>query len=71
MPSLVRHSLRFLYPLSEFAAIGGFLAGLVIPHENGFAISLVEKIEDLVSILFLPLVCLRLSTSLHDGLISA
>ncbi|KAF8214149.1 potassium:hydrogen antiporter [Mycena galopus ATCC 62051] len=34
---------------------GGFLAGLVIPHDNGFAISLVEKLEDLVSILFLPI----------------
>ncbi|KAI0774763.1 Sodium/hydrogen exchanger family-domain-containing protein [Trametes elegans] len=37
------------------AIFGGFLAGLVIPHENGFAISLVEKLEDLVSILLLPL----------------
>ncbi|KAJ6536736.1 Sodium/hydrogen exchanger family-domain-containing protein [Mycena vulgaris] len=37
------------------AIFGGFLAGLVIPHENGFAISLVEKLEDLVSILFLPI----------------
>ncbi|KAK0461621.1 Sodium/hydrogen exchanger family-domain-containing protein [Desarmillaria tabescens] len=37
------------------AIFGGFLAGLIIPHENGFAISLVEKIEDLVIILFLPL----------------
>ncbi|TFK43902.1 Sodium/hydrogen exchanger family-domain-containing protein [Crucibulum laeve] len=36
------------------AIFGGFLAGLIIPHENGFAISLVEKLEDLVSILFLP-----------------
>lgn len=36
--------------------IGGFLAGLIVPHENGFAIALVEKIEDLVSILLLPLV---------------
>ncbi|TFK55426.1 hypothetical protein OE88DRAFT_1672049 [Heliocybe sulcata] len=34
---------------------GGFLAGLIIPHEHGFAISLVEKLEDLVSLLFLPL----------------
>ncbi|KAF7302231.1 hypothetical protein MIND_00790100 [Mycena indigotica] len=34
---------------------GGFLAGLVIPHENGYAISMVEKLEDLVSILFLPI----------------
>ncbi|KAK7033670.1 K(+)/H(+) antiporter [Paramarasmius palmivorus] len=37
------------------AIFGGFLAGLIIPHENGFAISLVEKIEDLVTILLLPL----------------
>jgi Kef-type K+ transport system membrane component KefB len=34
---------------------GGFLAGLVIPHESGFAIALTEKLEDLVSLLFLPL----------------
>ncbi|KDQ64220.1 hypothetical protein JAAARDRAFT_52200 [Jaapia argillacea MUCL 33604] len=34
---------------------GGFLAGLIIPHDNGFAIALVEKLEDVVSILFLPL----------------
>ncbi|KAJ7755831.1 cation/H+ exchanger [Mycena metata] len=33
---------------------GGFLAGLVIPHENGFAISLTEK-ANLVSILLLPI----------------
>ncbi|KAF8638567.1 hypothetical protein AX17_002110 [Amanita inopinata Kibby_2008] len=37
------------------AIFGAFLAGLIIPHENGFAISLVEKLEDLVSILFLPI----------------
>ncbi|CUA69152.1 K(+)/H(+) antiporter 1 [Saccharomyces cerevisiae S288c] [Rhizoctonia solani] len=34
---------------------GAFIAGLVIPRDNGFSISLLEKIEDLVSILFLPL----------------
>ncbi|ESK94122.1 potassium:hydrogen antiporter [Moniliophthora roreri MCA 2997] len=37
------------------AIFGGFLAGLIVPHNNGFAISLVEKIEDLVSILLLPI----------------
>ncbi|KAI0355306.1 hypothetical protein OH77DRAFT_316224 [Trametes cingulata] len=37
------------------AIFGGFLAGLVIPHDNGYAIALVEKLEDLVSILLLPL----------------
>ena len=35
---------------------GGFIAGLIIPHEGGFAIALVEKIDDLVSLLFLPIV---------------
>ncbi|KAF9480200.1 cation/H+ exchanger [Pholiota conissans] len=37
------------------AIFGGFLAGLLIPHENGFAISFVEKLEDLVTIIFLPI----------------
>ncbi|KAG6856993.1 hypothetical protein H0H87_011087 [Tephrocybe sp. NHM501043] len=39
---------------------GGFLAGLIIPHENGYAISLVEKLEDLVNIIFLPIVRIML-----------
>ncbi|KAF8868526.1 Sodium/hydrogen exchanger family-domain-containing protein [Gymnopilus junonius] len=34
---------------------GGFLAGVIIPHDNGFAISIVEKLEDLVTITLLPL----------------
>ncbi|KAK4547114.1 hypothetical protein LTR36_001335 [Oleoguttula mirabilis] len=34
---------------------GAFLAGLICPHEGGFAIKITEKIEDLVSALFLPL----------------
>lgn len=37
-------------------SLGGFLTGLIIPHDNGFAISFVEKLEDLISLLFLPLV---------------
>lgn len=32
------------------------MAGLIIPHDNGFAIAVVEKVEDLVSILFIPIV---------------
>jgi Kef-type K+ transport system membrane component KefB len=35
---------------------GGFLAGLIIPHENGYAIAMMEKLEDVVTILLLPLV---------------
>jgi Kef-type K+ transport system membrane component KefB len=34
---------------------GAFLVGLIVPHSNGFAIAMTEKIEDLVTILFLPL----------------
>jgi Kef-type K+ transport system membrane component KefB len=34
---------------------GGFLIGLICPHESGFAVKLTEKIEDFVSVLFLPL----------------
>ncbi|UZJ55242.1 hypothetical protein CBS101457_004562 [Exobasidium rhododendri] len=37
------------------AIFGAFLVGLIIPHENGFAVALTEKIEDVVSVVFLPL----------------
>lgn len=37
------------------AIFGGFIAGLIVPHDNGYAISLVEKLEDLVLILFMPI----------------
>ena len=35
---------------------GGFLAGLIVPRENAFAIKISEKMEDFVGVLFLPLV---------------
>ncbi|KZS89983.1 hypothetical protein SISNIDRAFT_416094 [Sistotremastrum niveocremeum HHB9708] len=37
------------------AIFGGFLVGLIIPRENGLTISLAEKLEDVVTIVFLPL----------------
>ena len=37
------------------AIFGAFLAGIICPKENGFAIKVAEKIEDLISALFLPL----------------
>jgi Kef-type K+ transport system membrane component KefB len=37
---------------------GAFLAGIIVPREGGLAISLTEKLEDMVSIIFLPLVCI-------------
>ncbi|KAK7696183.1 hypothetical protein QCA50_000834 [Cerrena zonata] len=52
---LVFISAFFTDIIGVHAIFGGFLAGLIIPHDNGFAIALVEKFEDLLSILFLPL----------------
>lgn len=34
---------------------GGFMVGLICPHQGGFAIKITEKVEDLVGVLFLPL----------------
>ena len=38
------------------AIFGAFLAGIIVPREGGLAIALTEKLEDMVSIIFLPLV---------------
>ncbi|CCL99749.1 uncharacterized protein FIBRA_01771 [Fibroporia radiculosa] len=37
------------------AIFGAFLAGLAVPREGGLCITLTEKLEDMVSIIFLPL----------------
>ncbi|KAH7885510.1 Sodium/hydrogen exchanger family-domain-containing protein [Phlebopus sp. FC_14] len=37
------------------AIFGAFLAGVIVPREGGLAIALTEKLEDMVTILFLPL----------------
>lgn len=37
------------------AIFGGFIIGVIVPHEGGFALGITEKIEDLVNILFLPI----------------
>ncbi|KAF6754982.1 Sodium/hydrogen exchanger family-domain-containing protein [Ephemerocybe angulata] len=55
------------------AIFGAFLAGLVVPREGGLAIAMTEKLEDMVSIIFLPLyfTLSGLSTDLgllNDGL---
>lgn len=52
---LVLASAFFTDVIGVHAIFGGFLIGLICPHEGGFAIRLTEKIEDLVSVLFLPL----------------
>ncbi|KAH9480856.1 K(+)/H(+) antiporter 1 [Psilocybe cubensis] len=37
------------------AIFGAFIAGLIVPREGGLAIIITEKLEDMVSIIFLPL----------------
>ncbi|KAI6044894.1 Sodium/hydrogen exchanger family-domain-containing protein [Pisolithus marmoratus] len=37
------------------AIFGAFLVGIVVPRDGGLAITLMEKLEDMVSIVFLPL----------------
>lgn len=54
---IVAASSFFTSAIGVHAIFGGFLAGLIMPHEHGFAIKLTEKIEDLVTVVMLPLVC--------------
>jgi Kef-type K+ transport system membrane component KefB len=53
------------------AIFGGFLAGVIVPHDQDLAIKITEKIEDIVNIVFLPLVkinqCLYLHVTLTDS----
>ena len=35
---------------------GSFLAGLIVPREGGLTVAFAEKLQDMVSIIFLPLV---------------
>lgn len=48
---------------------GAFMAGLICPHEGGFAIKVTEKIEDLVSALLLPLYFALSGLSTNIGLL--
>lgn len=52
---MVLASAFFTNIIGIHAIFGGFLIGLICPHEGGFAVRLTEKIEDLVAVLFLPL----------------
>ena len=40
------------------AMFGGFIIGVIIPRDGGFAVGVTEKIEDLINILLLPIVCI-------------
>ncbi|KAK3639579.1 hypothetical protein LTR56_012364 [Elasticomyces elasticus] len=49
---------------------GAFLAGLICPHEGGFAIKITEKVEDLVAGIFLPLYFALSGLSTNLGLLN-
>jgi len=49
---------------------GAFMAGLICPHEGGFAIKVTEKVEDLISALFLPLYFALSGLSTNLGLLN-
>lgn len=51
---LVLISAFFTDIIGIHAIFGGFIAGLIIPKDNGFAISVVEKMEDFICLLLLP-----------------
>ncbi|KAF2140997.1 uncharacterized protein K452DRAFT_229660 [Aplosporella prunicola CBS 121167] len=50
---------------------GAFMVGLICPHEGGFAIKVTEKVEDLVSALFLPLYFALSGLSTNLGLLDS
>lgn len=49
---------------------GALMAGLICPHEGGFAIKVTEKVEDLVGTLFLPLYFALSGLSTNLGLLN-
>lgn len=53
------------------AIFGAFLIGLICPHDDGFAIKLTEKIEDLVTVFFLPLYFALSGLSTNIGLLDS
>lgn len=53
---LVFGSAFFTDVIGVHAIFGAFVMGIVVPREGGLAIALTEKLEDMVSIIFLPLV---------------
>ncbi|EFR00744.1 hypothetical protein MGYG_03749 [Nannizzia gypsea CBS 118893] len=52
---LVLSAAFFTQIIGVHAIFGGFMIGLICPHDGGFAIKLTEKIEDVIGALFLPL----------------
>ncbi|CAJ2505432.1 Uu.00g128260.m01.CDS01 [Anthostomella pinea] len=67
---LVLTSAWFTSIIGVHAIFGAFLVGLICPHDGGFAIQVTEKIEDLVTVLFLPLYFALSGLSTNLGLLN-
>ncbi|KXG54266.1 Cation/H+ exchanger [Penicillium griseofulvum] len=61
----------FTQVIGVHAIFGGFVIGLICPHEGGFAIKLTEKIEDVVAAIFLPLYFTLSGLSTNLGLLDS
>ncbi|KAG8530893.1 uncharacterized protein KY384_004250 [Bacidia gigantensis] len=67
---LVLASAFFTGIIGVHPIFGAFLVGLICPHDGGFAIKLTEKIEDLVTVFFLPLYFALSGLSTNLGLLN-
>ncbi|KAI0379014.1 K+/H+ antiporter 1 [Hypomontagnella monticulosa] len=67
---LVLTSSWFTSIIGVHAIFGAFLVGLICPHDGGFAIHVTEKIEDLVTVLLLPLYFALSGLSTNLGLLN-
>ena len=50
--------------IHHFCPAGAFVVGVIVPREGGISIAFVEKLEDMVQIIFLPIVSKHSSTPL-------
>ena len=66
---LVLLSSFFTSAIGIHAIFGAFMIGLICPHEGGFAVKIVEKIEDVISVLLLPLYFALSGLSTNIGLL--
>ncbi|KAI0408423.1 K+ homeostasis protein Kha1 [Xylaria palmicola] len=67
---LVLTSAWFTSIIGVHAIFGAFLIGLICPHDGGFAIKVTEKIEDLITVLLLPLYFALSGLSTNLGLLN-
>jgi hypothetical protein len=68
---LVLASSFFTSAIGIHAIFGAFMIGLICPHEGGFAVKIVEKLEDVISVLLLPLYFALSGLSTNIGLLDS